>query len=178
MGHNKVAGQPASAVDSTSLFSLERRVRLGFALAAVALIVVGILTYISVLRFRCRRRSSRSHPSGLQRLIRTGLQCGVGPARLRHHRQGRIPAAQSSRRPSRRSANPAAPQPDGRQSRSAAKSQLPSILVAQRLRLMGTRVELRKPSSVSSIPSLPPSQPPRARGSPWSTEFLPLITEL
>jgi CHASE3 domain sensor protein len=52
VGHSKVAEQPAAAVDSTTRFSLERKVRFGFALAALALIVVGILTYISVLRFR------------------------------------------------------------------------------------------------------------------------------
>ena len=43
---------PSPAGDATDLFSLERKVRFGFALAAVALIAVGILTYISVLRFR------------------------------------------------------------------------------------------------------------------------------
>ena len=50
--HNNLAGHPSPAGDATDLFSLERKVRFGFALAAVALIAVGILTYISVLRFR------------------------------------------------------------------------------------------------------------------------------
>ncbi len=50
--HNNLAGLPSPAGDATDLFSLERKVRFGFALAAVALIAVGILTYISVLRFR------------------------------------------------------------------------------------------------------------------------------
>jgi PAS domain S-box-containing protein len=44
--------QPSPAADSSNLFSLERKVRFGFALAAVALIALGILTYTSVLRFR------------------------------------------------------------------------------------------------------------------------------
>jgi hypothetical protein len=52
VGHNKVAEQPAAAIDSTTRFSLERKVPVGFALAALALLVVGIRTYISVLRFR------------------------------------------------------------------------------------------------------------------------------
>ena len=52
VGHNNLAGLPSPAGDATDLFSLERKVRFGFALAAVALIAVGILTYISVLRFR------------------------------------------------------------------------------------------------------------------------------
>jgi PAS domain S-box-containing protein len=44
---------PASTPEnSTRLFSLERKVRFGFALAAAALILVGALTYVSVLRFR------------------------------------------------------------------------------------------------------------------------------
>jgi PAS domain S-box-containing protein len=50
--YKNLARQPSPAVDPTNLFALERKVRFGFALAAAALIAVGILTYISVLRFR------------------------------------------------------------------------------------------------------------------------------
>ena len=46
-------GKPASAVGgSARLFSLERKVRFGFALAATMLALIGALTYLSVLRFR------------------------------------------------------------------------------------------------------------------------------
>jgi PAS domain S-box-containing protein len=46
LGHQNSTGNP-----STNLSTLERKVRFGFALAAVALVAVGILTYVSVLRF-------------------------------------------------------------------------------------------------------------------------------
>ena len=52
MEHKNVASRPSAAVDSSNLFSLERKVRSAFAVAAAALILVGVLTYISVLRFR------------------------------------------------------------------------------------------------------------------------------
>jgi PAS domain S-box-containing protein len=40
------------AVTPAGLFSLERKVRFGFALAAAALVCAGVLTYVSVLRYR------------------------------------------------------------------------------------------------------------------------------
>jgi hypothetical protein len=48
--------------EASGLHSLERKVRLGFAIAATVLVLIGLLSYFSVVRFRSdTRRVNHTH---------------------------------------------------------------------------------------------------------------------